>query len=112
MKTCECGCGEIMGFETHVPKQPKRYLDRAIEKHKSHLTQVPDKLKPLFRATFKAGIRVGVLKHLLATTHVGKPIMVTAVLGGQKAMRKIFGHHRWPHDGRCDTGCYYEITEE
>jgi len=80
-----------MGFETHVPKQPKRYLDRAIEKHKRHLTLVPDALKPLFRATFKAGIRVGVLKHLLATTHVGEPIMVTAVLGGQKTMRKIFG---------------------
>jgi hypothetical protein len=57
-----------MGFETHVPKHPKRYLDRALEKHKRHLALVPDKLKPLFRATFKAGIRVGVLKRVLATT--------------------------------------------
>jgi hypothetical protein len=56
-----------MGFETHTPKHPKRYLERAIEKHKRHLTTVPDKLKPLFRATFKAGTRVGILKHILAT---------------------------------------------
>jgi hypothetical protein len=74
-----------MGFETHVPKHPKRYLDRALEKHKRHLELVPDKLKPLFRATFKAGIRVGVLKRVLATTNFTDPITAQAInVGGQK----------------------------
>ena len=24
---------------------------------------------------------------------------------------KTVGHHRWSHDGPCESGCYYETTD-